>query len=163
MRLRISQSEQIYSRCQPLGGHRTDKESTVQNIIKIISALALAGISSSLLAASQEYVYVPVNGVHEAKTFHGCYDDDRPASRASRTSFNVIMKGLGKNDVLVEPRKLVPGKPSSELLTFRLKQRDASLTVQFLSDDGPHCQQGVASIAFTDATFHKFADLQIKR
>ena len=131
--------------------------------IKIFSALALAGFSSSLLAATQDYLYVPVNGVHEVKAFHGCYDDQSAASRANRTSFNVIMKGLSKNDVLVEPRKLVAGKPSSEMLTFRLKQRDASLTVQFLSEDGPHCQQGVASIAFTDATFHKFSDLQIKR
>lgn len=111
-------------------------------------------------AATQSYRYSPVIGVHEVKTFHGCYDDDQ---HATRTGYNVIMNGLSKNDVLVETRKLVAGKPSSELLTFRLKNRDASLTVQFRSDDGPHCQQGVESITFTDATFRRFADLNVVR
>ncbi|MDP9108875.1 MAG: hypothetical protein M3N23_07375 [Pseudomonadota bacterium] len=123
-------------------------------------ALATAFIGSTAQGASQNYVYVPVDGVHEVKTFHACYDDTDATHRSGVT---LIMQGLSRNDVTVETRPLAPNKPSSELLTFRLKKRNASMTAQFRSDDGAHCQQGVEKIVFTDAQFAKFSDLNVRR
>jgi hypothetical protein len=150
----LSLSKQMPSPTHSKQGH------TMNNIFKAIVLTTAAAWSINTYAAPQSYVYTPKAGVNEVKPFHGCFDDDTPASRPQ---INVVMSGLSTKDVTVETRPLVTNKPSSEMITFRVKGSNASLTVQFLSTDGAHCQQGVASIAFSDAVFKSFADLKITR
>ena len=49
------------------------------------------------------------------------------------------------------------------MITFRLKNMDASFSVQFRSNDGAHCQQGVASIAFRNAVLRNENDVNAIR
>lgn len=130
---------------------------------KLLHALlftATIGCVTSAFSASQNYAYTPTDGVNEVKVFHGCFDDDIVINRPQ---IHVQMMGLSTKDVTVDTRTLVAGKPSSELITFRVKNKNSSLTVQFLSKDGPHCQQGVASIRFNDVTYHSLSDLKLSR
>lgn len=132
----------------------------MHKLIKLLLTTACLGLSVSAIAGNQNYVYSPSNGTHEVKAFHGCFDDN---DAASRPKINLIMNNISINDVTIETRPLVSGKPSSEMITFRLKNQNASITVQFQSPDGPHCQQGVASISFRDATYRNFTEMGIKR
>lgn len=132
----------------------------MNKLLKTLAASATLLWSLASNAAPQNYVYTPTVGVNEVKPFHGCFDDD---VAANRPQINVIMSGLSSKDVTIETRPLVVGKPSSEQITFRVKNKNASITVQFLSNDGTHCQQGVASIVFTDVTYRNFADLKVTR
>lgn len=111
-------------------------------------------------AGKQDYIYTPAAGVHEVKYFHGCWDN---TDLEKRTRVEVIMNGLNFSDVTVETQAHEAGKPSSEMVTFRLKDRDASFKVQFRSNDGAHCQQGVHSIAFRDVVLHNAAQLNARR
>jgi hypothetical protein len=124
-----------------------------------VAAIAIASWSAQG-AGKDDYTYTPVAGVHEVKFFHGCFDhtdiDKRP-------KVDVLMNGLSTGDVFIQTRMQEAGKPSTEMITFRLKNMDASLSVQFRSNDGPHCQQGVQSIAFRNATLHSAADLNAYR
>ena len=125
----------------------------------LLAALAAASLGAQG-ANKHDYTYTPAAGVHEVKYFHGCYEhkdiDKRP-------KVDVLMNGLATTDVLIETRVREEGKPSTEMITFRLKNMDASLSVQFRSNDGPHCQQGVQRIAFKNATLHGAADLAAHR
>ena len=125
----------------------------------LMAALAAASLDAQG-ANKHDYTYTPAAGVHETKYFHGCYDhkdiDKRP-------KVDVLMNGLATTDVLVETRVREEGKPSTEMITFRMKNMDASLSVQFRSNDGPHCQQGVQRIVFKNATLHGAADLDAHR
>ena len=124
----------------------------------VLAACAL--IVGPLHAAGQQgYTYTPTTGVHEVKYFHGCYDS---TDIEKRTRVEVVMNGLRLSDVTVETRPHESGKPSTEMVTFRLKGRDASFSVQFRSNDGPHCQQGVQSIAFRDVVLHNAAQLKAR-
>ncbi len=128
---------------------------------KTAAVMAIAAMSFSAQAAQKvDYTYTPAEGVHEVKHFHGCYDG---TDVAPRTKVYVTMAGLNFEDVLVETRPHETGKPSSELVTFRLKNMNASFTVQFRSNDGPHCQQGVHSIAFKNTTLNNNAELNARR
>jgi hypothetical protein len=124
-----------------------------------LAALAIASVNAHG-AGKIDYTYTPAAGVHEVKYFHGCYEhtdiDKRP-------KVDVLMNGLATSDVLIETRVREAGRPSTEMVTFRLKNMDASLSVQFRSNDGPHCQQGVQRIAFKNATLHGAADLNAHR
>lgn len=125
----------------------------------IIAAGAL--ISLDLQAASKhDYTYTPAAGVHEVKYFHGCWDN---SDIEKRPKVNVTMAGLKSSDVQIETRVREEGKPSTEMITFRLKTMDASFSVQFRSNDGPHCQQGVQSIAFQDTVLRNTNDLNARR
>lgn len=123
--------------------------------------IAVAAVTLHAQAASKhDYTYTPVAGVHEKKFFHGCYDHK---DVEKRPKIDVLMNGLATTDVLIETRTPEEGKPSTEMITFRLKNMDASLSVQFRSNDGPHCQQGVQRITFKNATLHGAADLNAHR
>lgn len=132
----------------------------MSKILHTLFFTAAFSFTITAFAGSQNYVYTPTVGVNEVKAFHGCFDDD---VASNRPQVNVQMAGLSIKDVTVETRALVAEKPSSELITFHVKNKNASLTVQFISKDGPHCQQGVASINFSDAVFRNFSDLKISR
>lgn len=120
-----------------------------------------AAIHLAAAAASQtEYLYIPVEGIHETQYFHGCYDH---TDGERRPTVSVIMRGLNAEDVFIETQAVQTGKPATEMITFRLKNMNASLRVQFRSSDGPHCQQGVQSIAFKNATFHNQTELAARR
>lgn len=123
-------------------------------------AFAIATSFGAHAAATQEYVYTPVAGVHEVKHFHACYES---TDHTPRTKVNVTMKGLATTDVQIGTRVVEPDQPASEMVTFRLKNLDASLSVQFRSNDGPHCQQGVQSVTFTNAVLRGRADLSAPR
>jgi hypothetical protein len=117
----------------------------------------VATASCSAQAANQhDFTYRPVAGVHEVKYFHGCYDH---TDTEKRPKIDVFMQGLASTDVAVETRVREEGKPSTEMVTFRLKNMDASFSVQFRSNDGPHCQQGVRSIVFTNKVLRGPGDL----
>ncbi|GAB2844663.1 hypothetical protein GCM10027277_10670 [Pseudoduganella ginsengisoli] len=122
--------------------------------------MAMGASAGAQAAATQEYVYTPAAGVHEVKYFHACYDTTDPGPR---TKVNVVMKGLATGDVRIAARTVEAGQPSTEMITFRLKNLDASLSVQFRSNDGPHCQQGVQSITFTDAVLRGRGELNALR
>jgi len=111
-------------------------------------------------AGRQTYTYYPVAGVHEVKYFHGCWDN---TDIEKRVKIDVIMDKLNFSDVTVQTRTHETGKPSTEMVTYRLRDRDASFKVQFRSDDGAHCQQGVQSIAFRDVVLHNAAQLNARR
>lgn len=115
----------------------------------LAAAALLCGAAQA--AEPVNYVYTPVAGVHEFKMFHGCYDS---TDVQKRQRYNVVMNGLASTDVEVVARQPEPGKPSTEMITFRVKGKDASIKTLFRSDDGPHCQQGVSSLQFTDKTVH---------
>ncbi|MEJ7805957.1 MAG: hypothetical protein WKG03_08570 [Telluria sp.] len=125
----------------------------------LLAALAAASLTAQG-ANKHDYLYTPAAGVHEVKFFHGCYDNK---DSEKRPKIDVLMNGLATTDVLIETRVREEGKPSTEMITFRLKHMDASLSVQFRSNDGPHCQQGVQRIAFKNATLHGTADLNAHR
>jgi hypothetical protein len=124
-------------------------------------ALAAAVLGFNAEAASKhDYTYTPSPGVHEVKYFHGCWDnkdDDK------RPKIDVTMAGLNTGDVQVQTRPREEGKPSTEMITFRLKTMDASFSVQFRSKDGDHCQQGVANIAFRNAVLRNENDVDAIR
>lgn len=133
--------------------------------MKALLHIALAAFAISLSVQAQaagkhDYTYTPAAGVHEKKHFHGCYDN---TDIEKRPKVHVTMQGLATSDVTVETRPVEEGKPSSEMITFRLKNGDASFTFQFRSNDGPHCQQGVHSIAFKDKVLHSAAQLNAMR
>lgn len=122
---------------------------------------AAATLAMGAQAAPQrDYNYHPAPGVHEVKYFHGCYDH---TDVERRPKINVTMNGLSAADVYVETRAVEDGKPSTEMVTFRLKNADASFSVQFRSNDGPHCQQGVQSVVFKDAVLRNRGDLNALR
>ena len=125
----------------------------------VLAALAVSAMASAPVHAGgqQGYTYTPATGVHEVKYFHGCYEDN---DIEKRPKIDVVMNGLRLADGSIETRPHEPGKPSSEMVTFRLKDRDASFSVQFRSNDGPHCQQGVQSISFSDVVLHNAAQLK---
>lgn len=130
-------------------------------LLKFTATLVLAAASMAAMAAQKvDYIYTPAEGVHEVKHFHGCYDgiDIEP-----RTKVHVTMAGLNFEDVLVETKPHQTGKPSSEMVTFRLKNMNASFTVQFRSNDGLHCQQGVQSITFKNTTLRNQSELNARR
>lgn len=115
---------------------------------------------STHASTQQDYVFRAAPGVHEVKFFHGCYDSD---DQTKRRRMNVVMTGLASTDVDVEARPVQLDQPSTEMFTLRVKGKDASIKLQFRSNDGPHCHQGVHSIAFTDKVVHAPAQLGIKR
>lgn len=121
--------------------------------------LALAtGLGSAAQAADKvDYAYMAAPGVHESKMFHGCYGEE---DQTARTKVNLVMTGLAMADVELVERAPQSGKPSTEMFTLRVKGHDASIKTLFRSNDGPHCQQGVHSITFTDATLHSAAQLK---
>ncbi len=125
----------------------------------LLIALAAAGFAAQA-ANKHDYHYTPAAGVHEMKFFHGCYDSK---DIEKRPKIDVHMNGLATTDVLIETRAREEGKPSTEMITFRLKNMDASLSVQFRSNDGQHCQQGVQRISFKNATLHGAGDLNAHR
>lgn len=126
----------------------------------VLVTLAMATGVGVQAGTNQDYVYTPAAGVHEVKYFHACYES---TDHGPRTKVNVVMKGLSTSDVQVATRTVEPGQPSTEMVTFRLKNLDASLSVQFRSNDGPHCQQGVQSITFTDAVLRGRGELNALR
>jgi hypothetical protein len=107
-----------------------------------------------------KHAYVPAEGVHETKRFHGCYGDE---DATKRTRVQLVMTGLALADVDVLAGAVKAGKPSTEMITFRLKRGNASVRTLFQSQDGPNCQQGVQSIQFTDQTVQNAAQLGLKR
>jgi len=127
----------------------------------MLRAIALAAICINAQAAQQhDYTYTPVAGVHEVRFFHGCWDN---TDIEKRPKIAVTMAGLRSGDVQVETRPHESGRPSTEMITFRVKNMDASLRVQLRSNDGPHCQQGVHSIAFKDTVLRNANDLNAIR
>lgn len=132
----------------------------MKSLFKLILAALAITLIPAHAATRQEYVYTPVPGVHEVKYFHGCFESD---DVEKRHKIDVTMNGLSMADVSVETKVHETGKPSTEMVTFRLKKLDASFSVQFRSHDGPHCQQGVASIAFRDVVLHNAAELAARR
>ena len=133
----------------------------MQAMIKRMAAvLALALAVPALAGPQTDYLYIPKAGVHEVKYFHGCWDN---ADQEKRTKVNVLMQGLSMDDVTVLTTPHETGKPSSELVTFKLKNMDASFKVQFRSNDGPHCQQGVHSVSFSDKVLHNASELNSLR
>jgi hypothetical protein len=133
----------------------------MKHMIKTALLAAMAAASLSANAASKyDYTYTPVAGVHEVKYFHGCYDN---TDIEKRPKIDVTMAGLSTTDVLIQTRPREEGKPSTEMVTFKLKNMDASFSVLFRSNDGPHCQQGVQRITFKNATLHGTGDLNAHR
>lgn len=133
----------------------------MSNFFKAALALLIAACSIGAQAAGkQNYVYTPAAGVHEVKYFHGCWDN---SDIEKRPKVEVVMNNLATSDVQVVTRQHEAGKPSTEMITFKLKNADASFSVQFRSNDGPHCQQGVQSIVFKDATVHSLGQLNAFR
>lgn len=129
----------------------------MKKLLKTITMIAGLAAALNVQAASKhDYTYAPAAGVHEVKHFHGCFDSE---DQGPRPKINVTMNGLAIGDVYLETRTLEKGKPSTEMFTLRLKNMNASLTVQFRSNDGGHCQQGVQSITFTDAVLRNAGDL----
>ncbi|MES3021988.1 MAG: hypothetical protein V4857_10440 [Pseudomonadota bacterium] len=134
--------------------------------MKLLFKTALAALAAALSIGAQaanqnqDYVYTPANGVHEIKYFHACYDTTDPGPR---TKVNVRMNGLATSDVTIATRAVEEGQPSTEMVTFRLKNMNASLSVQFRSNDGAHCQQGVQSIAFSNAVLRGRGELNAFR
>lgn len=129
----------------------------MNTIIHTFLLAATAAASFSVQAASKhDYTYTPVAGVHETKYFHGCYDN---TDIEKRPKIDVTMNGLSTTDVLIQTRPREEGKPTSELVTFRVRNMDASFSVLFRSNDGPHCQQGVQRIIFSNATVNGAGDL----
>ncbi len=129
------------------------------NLLKILLiAMPLCGAAHA--ADLVKHAYVPAEGVHEAKRFHGCYGEE---DATKRNRVQLVMTGLALADVDVLAGPVTPGKPSTEMITFRLKRGNASIRTQFQSHDGPHCQQGVHSIQFTDQTVHNAVQLGLKR
>ena len=124
----------------------------------LLIAMPLCGAAHA--AELVKHAYVPAEGVHEAKRFHGCFGDD---DATKRTRVQLVMTGLALADVDVLAGPVTAGKPSTEMITFRLKRGNASVRTLFQSHDGPHCQQGVESIQFTDQTVHNAAQLGLKR
>lgn len=129
----------------------------VRNVL--LAAGAALGFSAQA-GKPVEYVYAPAAGVHEVKYFHGCYDHTDVERRPKVT---VRMQGLNTGDVRLETRTVEEGQPSTEMVTFRLKDMDASITLQFRSNDGPHCQQGVQRIVFGDKVLHGRGELHALR
>lgn len=125
----------------------------------LVLLIASAGVSAQA-ASKHSYTYTPAAGVHEVKHFHGCWDN---TDIEKRPKVEVVMSNLATSDVEVQTRAHEPGKPSTEMITFKLKNADASFSVQFRSNDGPHCQQGVQSIAFKNATVRNLAELNAHR
>lgn len=125
-----------------------------------VAALIAATSFQAQAAKNHDYTYTPAAGVHEKKHFHGCWDN---TDIVKRPKVNVVMQGLSSSDVFIETRQHEAGKPSTEMVTFRLKNGNASFTVQFRSNDGPHCQQGVHSIAFKDIVLHNANQLNALR
>ena len=123
--------------------------------------LLAAALSRAASAAEPvDHVYTPTAGVHETKLFHACHDDE---DLQKRQRINLVMRGLASTDIETVARKIEPGKPSTEMILFRVKGRDASLKTLFRSNDGPHCQQGVHSLQFTDRIVHSASQLGVKR
>lgn len=124
--------------------------------------LLLAALFGSTAYAAEpvDYVYTPVAGVHETKLFHACHDDE---DVQKRQRINLVMRGLASTGVETVARKIEPGKPSTEMILFRVKGQDASIKTLFRSNDGPHCQQGVHSLQFTDKTVHSANQLGVHR
>lgn len=122
----------------------------------LLAAIAAASFCAQA-ANKYDYTYRPVAGVHEVKYFHGCYDH---TDVTQRPKIDVFMDGLSTADVSMETRVREEGKPSAEMITFRMKNMDASFSVQFRSNDGPHCQQGVRSIAFKNTVLHGVGDFK---
>jgi hypothetical protein len=132
-----------------------------QQTLAIAALAALTTLSLSAQAAQRvDYVYNPADGVHEVKHFHGCFDGN---DVEARTKVYVTMSGLSTDDVTIETKPHEINKPSSEMITFRLKHRNASFSVQFRSHDGPHCQQGVQSVAFSNKVLHNAAQAEALR
>lgn len=132
-----------------------------QQMKMVVLAAALATASLTAQGASKyDYVYTPVAGVHEVKYFHGCYDS---TDIDKRPKIEVTMNGLNTGDVTIETGVREEGRPTSEMVTFRHKQMNASLRVLFRSNDGPHCQQGVQRVVFKNATLHGLGDLNAHR
>ncbi|QYF94857.1 hypothetical protein KY495_06645 [Massilia sp. PAMC28688] len=127
--------------------------------LAVLSAAVLLAPAASA-SVKQDYVFRATPGVHEVKYFHGCYDSE---DIVKRRRINVVMTGVASTDVDVEARAVEAGQPSTEMITLRVKGADASIKLQFRSNDGPHCQQGVHSITFTDKVVHAPAQLGIKR
>lgn len=123
--------------------------------------LVAASFSSAAFAAGPvNHVYTPTAGVHETRMFHACHDDE---DVQKRQRINVVMSGLASTDIETVARKVEPGKPSTEMLMLRVKGKDASIKTLFRSNDGPHCQQGVHSLQFTDKTVHSASQLGVNR
>ena len=133
---------------------------TLFKVLLTAAAAATLAIAPAQAAGRQTYIYTPAAGVHEVKYFHGCWDNN---DLEKRTKVEVVMNNLSFADVRVETRPFESGKPSTEMVTFRLKGLDASFSVQFRSNDGDHCQQGVQSIAFRDVVLHNAAQLNALR
>jgi hypothetical protein len=127
---------------------------------KLAFAAGLLLAAGAQAASKHDYTYMPAPGVHEVKHFHGCWDN---TDIEKRPKIKVTMANLKLSDVLVETRQPEEGKPSTEMVTFRLKNMDASFKVQFRSNDGGHCQQGVQSIAFQDKVLHNMNELNAHR
>jgi len=125
----------------------------------LVAAIAVTSVFAQA-AGKHDYTYTPVAGVHEVQYFHGCFDH---ADAEKRPKVDVLMSGLSTGDVFIETRQRQEGKPSSEMVTYRLKNMDASLSVQFRSNDGAHCQQGVQSVIFKNATLRREVDLNAFR
>lgn len=126
----------------------------------VAALVVAAGIQAAQAASKHDYTYTPGAGVHEKKYFHGCWDN---TDIEKRPKVNVVMDGLSTSDVVIETMPHEAGKPSTEMITFRLKNGDASFSVQFRSNDGPHCQQGVHSIVFKNTVLHNAAQLNAVR
>lgn len=122
----------------------------------LLAAIAAASLPAQA-ANKHDYTYRPVAGVHEVKYFHGCYDH---TDTQKRPKIDVFMDGLSTSDVVLETRVHEQDKPSTDMLTFRMKNMDASFSVQFRSNDGPHCQQGVRSIVFKNTVLHSAGEFQ---
>lgn len=124
--------------------------------------IALAALLGGAVHAAEtvDHVYTPAAGAHEVKMFHACYDSD---DVRKRQRVNLVMSGLASTDVEIVARQPEPGKPSTEMILFRVKGRYASIKTLFRSNDGPHCQQGVHSMQFTDKSVHAPSQLGVKR
>lgn len=137
------------------------KEMSMKPLIQLATLCAAVLLAPSGRASTQQdYVFRAAPGVHEVKYFHACYDTE---DLVKRRRINVVMTGLSSGDIETEGRKVEQGQPSTEMVTLRVKGMDASIKLQFRSNDGPHCQQGVHSIAFTDKVVHAPAQLGLKR
>jgi len=127
---------------------------------RILFPMAALLCGAAHAAQSVDYVFTPAAGTHEVKMFHACYDNE---DVQKRQRINLVMTGLASTDVEIVARQPEPGKPSTEMILFRVKGKDASIKTLFRSNDGPHCQQGVHSMQFTDRTVHAPAQLGVKR
>lgn len=124
----------------------------------LLTAALLGGAAHA--ARPVDHVYTPVAGTHEVKMFHACYDSE---DVQKRQRIKLVMHGLASTDVELVSRQPEPGKPATEMILFRVKGMDASIKTLFRSNDGPHCQQGVHSMQFTDKTVHAASQLGVKR